>query len=142
MTVTRRLAAAMLAPLVTLALAHAALASGRQDPEEQEPEEKAIELRVRPRTTQSPGTIRVVALIARDAANRDVTIEAESAAFFRSSTEAIDGEAGPTRFVRVFDGLPPGTYEISARVERNDGTELLDVVTVEVFGPKGAGTNL
>ena len=126
---------AVLAPLALLLLAHGAAARDTQDRGDGH-DSKELELRVRPRATQSPGTIRVTATVARHAANRDITIEADSGGFFRSSSQALDGESAPTRYVRVFDGLPPGSYEVSARLERNDGTELLDVVTVEVFGPK------
>lgn len=125
-----------LGTIVLLLLTHGLAAHGPQTRGGGDQDAKELELRVRPRATQSPGTIRVTALVARHSTNRDITIEADSGSFFRSSSEAIDGEAGPTRVVRVFDGLPPGTYEVSARLERSDGTELLDVLTVEVFGSR------
>lgn len=103
-------------------------------PHEPQPPAKALELRVTPRATQSPGTIRVTATMERHPANREITLEAESGGFFRSSTSSLEGADAPKSYTRVFSGLPPGTYEITARLERNDGTELLEVVMVEVIG--------
>ena len=114
----------------------------QHDPKErtrkqQEPDEpKALELRVRPRATQGPATIRVTAIVERHAANREITLEAESGGFLRSSSRTLEGADAPTKYTRIFAGLPPGTYEVTARLERNDGTEILDTLTVEVFGRK------
>lgn len=104
---------------------------------QQEPDEpKALELRVRPRASQGPATIRVTAIVERHAANREITLEAESGGFLRSSSRTLEGADAPTKYTRIFAGLPPGTYEVTARLERNDGTEILDALTVEVFGRK------
>lgn len=102
----------------------------------QDPEPKALELRVTPRAAQSPATIRVTATVERDPKNREITIVADSGSFFRSSSTELEGADAPKSYTRVFANLPPGTYDITAKVERNDGTELLDVVTLEVFGPR------
>lgn len=101
----------------------------------QEPDAKPLELRVRPKAAQSPATIRVTALIERHPDNRKITIEAESGAFFRSSSSSLDGADAPKSYTRVFASLPAGTYTVTATVERNDGTKLVEVATVKVFGP-------
>ena len=109
-------------------------AEKRDQEQEEVLEPTPLELRVRPRAMQGPGTIRVTAIVERHAANREITLEAESGGFLRRSSRSLEGADTATKYTRVFAGLPPGTYEVTARLERNDGTEILDVVMVEVFG--------
>ena len=71
----------------------------------------------------------------RHAANREITIEAESGGFFRSSSRSLEGAAAARTHTRVFEGLPAGKYEVTATLARTDGTELLEVLMVAVFGP-------
>jgi uncharacterized protein (DUF2141 family) len=99
-----------------------------------QPAAKPLELRVTPRATQSPGTIRVTASMQRHQDNRQITVEAESGGFLRSSSSSLEGADAPKTYTRVFTGLPPGTYEVTATLERSDGTELNEVVMVEVIG--------
>jgi hypothetical protein len=120
--------------LLTIAAAGMARAL-QEDDKHQERETKPLDLRVRPQATQSPGTIRITATMERHAANREITIEAESGGFLRSSSRSLEGAAAPRAYTRVFANLPPGKYEVSATLERNDGTQLLEVTMVEVFGP-------
>lgn len=98
-------------------------------------DDRPLDLSVTPRVTHSPGTIRVTATIDRHQANRKIIIEAESPAFYRSSSRNLDGADAARKDTRVFDNLPEGTYEIRATLERNDGARLLDAVTLIVSGP-------
>lgn len=122
--------------VVTLLMSGTAISPTARGGHEQAQETKPLQLRVTPRATQSPGTIRVTATVERHPDNRKITIEAESGEFLRSSSASLDGAEASRTYTRVFGGLPPGTYDVSARLERNDGTELIEAVTVEVAGKR------
>jgi len=121
--------------IVLIAIAAGGTVRGRHEAPAREAEGKPLGLRVTPQATQSPGTIRVTATIERHAANREITIEAESGGFFRSSSRSLEGAAAARTYTPVFEGLPAGKYEVTATLGRNDGTEVLEVLMVEVFGP-------
>ena len=123
------------AVMVLLLAVAAGGTAATQEHEDRDSEPKQLDVHVTPQATQSPGTIRVTATMERNPANREIAIEADSGAFFRSSSRSLEGAAAARRYTRVFAGLPAGTYEITATLKRNDGTELVEVVMVEVFGP-------
>ena len=45
------------------------------------------------------------------------------------------GSDGRTDTYACLEGLPAGKYEVTATLARTDGTELLEVLMVAVFGP-------
>jgi hypothetical protein len=73
-------------------------------------------VRVSPAVAFAPANLIVRARIEQDAQNRAVEIVAESSEFYRSSEIQLDGEHAPRTNTFEFRSLPPGTYEVTARL--------------------------
>lgn len=93
-----------------------------------------LTLEVTPQAAVSPATIRVTARIVRDAANRRLTISADSPAFYRSSSISLEGSESVGALTRVFESLPAGTYVVKATLERNDGTTIEEQLDLKILG--------
>jgi hypothetical protein len=103
--------------------------------------ERAVELTVFPTICREPAVVRITATVARDDANRWLTIVADSGEYRRSSTVELDGgEAARTHRI-LLKGIPAGRYVVTAIVERADGSEELDARDLVVTGRKDIGTN-
>jgi hypothetical protein len=91
-----------------------------------------LELRVRPKMAPSPGWFRATAMVERHASNRRLTFAAESEDYYRSSSISLDGAESARTHSVTFQQLPPGKYDITVILERNDGPVIVaaDVVSV------------
>lgn len=86
-------------------------------------DEERIVLKVSPAVSFAPANLVVRATIPADAANRAVTIVAESQDFYRSSDVQIDGDRGPRTSVVEFRSLPRGYYDVRAILRDGSGRE-------------------
>jgi hypothetical protein len=96
-----------------------------------------LSLRVTPNVSSAPGTVIVRATITRDAANRWLHIEADSGAFYRSSSVQLDGDKAPAITEFRLSNLPSGEYAVSARLRDRNGEETTvrrKVVVLSRFG--------
>ena len=80
-----------------------------------------ISMKVSPAVAFAPANLVVRATIEADADNRAVEIVAESADFYRSSQIQLEGDKAPRTNRFEFRSLPPGTYEVRARLIGADG---------------------
>ena len=83
-----------------------------------------LSLRVTPNVSSAPSNVIVKATIAKDSANRWLTVEADSGSFFRSSAIQLDGDNAPTVTEIRLNNLPGGEYAISAVLRNNLGEEI------------------
>jgi hypothetical protein len=91
-----------------------------------------LELAVRPRMAPSPGSFRATAKVERHAGNRALTFAAESDDYYRSSTISLEGAQSARSHSVTFEQLPPGRYDITVVLERNDGPVVIAVEQVRV----------
>jgi hypothetical protein len=91
-----------------------------------------LSLRVDPAVTMSPGSFRATAFIEPDGTNRRLVLLVDSPDYYRSSTTFLEGSAAARSHEMVFRQLPAGTYRVEARLERNDGTHVVDGAVVQV----------
>jgi len=82
-----------------------------------------VTLKATPAVAFAPATLVVRATIAADAHNRVIEVSADSEDFFRSSAIELEGERAPRTNMFEFRSLPPGTYEVSARLIGDDGRQ-------------------
>jgi len=73
-------------------------------------------MNVSPAVSFAPANLIVRAMIEADPDNRAVEIIAESPEFYRSSMIQLEGEKAARTNVFEFRSLPPGTYEVRARL--------------------------
>jgi hypothetical protein len=96
-----------------------------------------LSLRVTPNVSSAPSNVIVKATIAKDQANRWLTVEAESGTFFRSSSIQLDGAKAPTVTEIRLSNLPSGEYSVSAVLTNNLGEETTVRRTVIVLSRFG-----
>ncbi|HEV3141131.1 MAG TPA: hypothetical protein VGY57_11470 [Vicinamibacterales bacterium] len=82
-----------------------------------------VTLKASPAVAFAPATLIVRATVAADAHNRAIEVSADSGEFFRSSAIELEGENAPRTNVFEFRSLPPGTYEVRARLFGDDGRQ-------------------
>jgi hypothetical protein len=80
-------------------------------------------LKVSPAVAFAPANLVVRAFIEVHADNRSVEISAESADFYRSSEIQLDGDKAARTNTFEFRSLPPGNYEVRARLFGPGGQE-------------------
>ena len=80
-----------------------------------------ITLKVSPAVAFAPANLVVRATVEVNAANRAIEIVAESTDFYRSSEMQLEGEKAPRTNTFEFRSLPPGTYEVRAKLVGADG---------------------
>lgn len=80
-------------------------------------------LRVTPNVSSAPSTVVVKATIAPDAGNRWLLIEADSGAFYRSSSVQLDGDKAPRVTEFRLKALPGGEYTVTAVLKDAMGHE-------------------
>jgi len=93
-----------------------------------------LTLRVTPNVSSAPSNLIVTATIARDADNRWLQIEADSGAFYRSSSIQLDGDKAPMITEIRLSNLPSGNYAVSAVLRNQQGEETTVRRTVIVLG--------
>jgi hypothetical protein len=80
-------------------------------------------LKVSPAVAFAPANLVVRAFIVADADNRAVEISAESTDFYRSSEIQLEGDKAARTNTFEFRSLPPGSYEVRARLIGAGGQE-------------------
>jgi hypothetical protein len=96
-----------------------------------------LSLRVTPNVSAAPSNVIVKATVAKNAANRWLSIEADSGTFYRSSAIQLDGDNAPTVTQIRLSNLPSGEYNVSAVLKTNDGEETIVRRTVLVLARLG-----
>jgi hypothetical protein len=96
-----------------------------------------LSLRVTPNVSNAPSNVIVKATIAKDPANRWLSIEADSGTFYRSSAIELDGDNAPTVTEIRLSNLPSGEYSVSAVLRNNLGQETIVRRTVIVLARFG-----
>lgn len=96
-----------------------------------------LSLRVTPNVSSAPSNVIAKATVAKDRANRWLTIEADSGSFFRSSAVQLDGDNAPTVTELRLSNLPSGEYAVSAVLTNNRGEETVVRRTVIVLARFG-----
>jgi hypothetical protein len=96
-----------------------------------------LSLRVTPNVSSAPSNVIVKATIAKNAANRWLSIEADSGTFYRSSAIQLDGDNAPTVTEIRLSNLPSGEYNVSAVLKNNLGEETTVRRTVIVLSRFG-----
>ena len=84
---------------------------------------ESMKINVTPPST-APANLRVRVTVEPNAANRSVTVAAESDDFFRSSEVALEGEQSPRTIYFEFRGVPGGQYEVRGAVGDAMGHEV------------------
>lgn len=82
-----------------------------------------VSVKATPAVAFAPATLVVRATITADAHNRVIEVSADSGEFFRSSSIELEGENAPRTNLFEFRSLPPGTYEVRARLIGDDGRQ-------------------
>jgi hypothetical protein len=82
-----------------------------------------LTLWVTPSVSSAPTNLTVKATIAKDRANRWLSIAAESGSFYRSSEIQLDGDKAPAVTEIRLRNLPSGEYAITAVLRNNLGGE-------------------
>ena len=75
-----------------------------------------ITLKVSPAVAFAPANLVVRATVEADADNRAIEIVAESPDFYRSSEIQLEGDKAARTNTFEFRSLPPGTYEVRAKL--------------------------
>jgi len=80
-----------------------------------------ITLKVSPAVAFAPANLVVRAVVEANDANRAIEIVAESTDFYRSSEMQLEGEKAARTTTFEFRSLPPGTYEVRAKLMGANG---------------------
>lgn len=78
-------------------------------------------MKVSPAVAFAPANLVVRTTIEADAGNRAIEIVAESQDFYRSSEMQLEGDKAARTTMFEFRSLPPGTYEVRAKLLGADG---------------------
>src|ERR1051325_3564289 len=82
-----------------------------------------LTVKASPAVAFAPATLVVRATVLADTHNRAIEVSADSGDFFRSSAIELEGENAPRTNLFEFRSLPPGTYEVRARLIGDDGRQ-------------------
>src|SRR5258705_391567 len=82
-----------------------------------------LTVKATPAVAFAPATLVVRATVLADSHNRVIEVSADSGDFFRSSTMQLEGENAPRTNMFEFRSLPPGDYEVRARLIGDDGRQ-------------------
>ena len=100
------------------------LALAATGPKAQEP----VRIAASPTFAFAPALLRVRVRVEPNAANRTLTITADSDGYYRSSLMELEGDTSEKTFFVEFKRVPAGQYQLSA-VVRNGSGENLAVAT-------------
>jgi hypothetical protein len=96
-----------------------------------------LALRVTPNVSSAPSTVTINATVEPNAANRILTIEADSGSFYRSSQVQLEGDRAPLVTQVFLKNLPSGEYTVAAELRDNMGGRTIVRRTVIVLGRSG-----
>jgi hypothetical protein len=98
-----------------LLLALGAIGTRAQDP---------VRMVASPSFAFAPAWLRIRVSVEPNAANRTLTIAAESDGYYRSSLIELEGDSGPQTYFVEFKHVPAGAYELSAVVRNGSGKDV------------------
>jgi hypothetical protein len=93
------------------------VALGATGPKAEEP----VRIAASPAFAFAPALLRVRVRVEPNAANRTLTITADSDGYYRSSLIALDGDTSERTFFVEFKRVPAGQYQLSAVVRNGSG---------------------
>ena len=93
-----------------------------------------LSLRVTPRYALAGDNVRITVRIARDPENRLLTIEADSADYFRCSQIQLSGDRSPAVHSLMLQSVPSGRYVVRATVTRQGGDKRSVPAELRVVG--------
>ena len=96
------------------------LALGATGPKAQEP----VRIAASPTFAFAPALLRVRVRVEPNAANRTLTITADSDGYYRSSLMELEGDTSEKTFFVEFKRVPAGQYQLSAVVRNGSGEDL------------------
>jgi hypothetical protein len=96
-----------------------------------------LALRVTPNVSNAPSTVNIKATVMPNAANRLLSIEADSGSFYRSSEVQLDGDRAPLVTELSLKNLPSGEYTVAAELRDNMGGRTIVRRTVIVLSRFG-----
>ena len=96
-----------------------------------------LALRVTPNVSSAPSTVTTNATVEPNAANRILTIEADSGSFYRSSQVQLEGDRAPLVTQVFLKNLPSGEYTVAAELLDNMGGRTIVRRTVIVLSRSG-----
>jgi hypothetical protein len=96
-----------------------------------------LALRVTPNVSNAPSTVIIKATVIPNAANRILTIEADSGSFYRSSEIQLEGDRAPLVTEVFLKNLPSGEYTVAAELRDNIGGRTIVRRTVIVLSRFG-----
>jgi hypothetical protein len=97
--------------------------------------EEPPSVRVTPQFCLEGCDIRVTVRIQPDAQNRLLTIEADSAVYFRSSEIQLSGDSAPLLHTLMLHSPPSGRYVVRATIVRANGVTSSSAAALRVVGP-------
>ena len=80
-----------------------------------------LALRVTPNVSNAPSTVRIIATVTPNAANRILSIQADSGTFYRSSEVQLECDRAPLVTELSLKNLPSGEYTVVAELRDNMG---------------------
>lgn len=92
-----------------------------------------LAMRVTPNVSNAPSTVTIKATVTPNAANRILTIEADSGSFYRSSQVQLEGDRAPLVTQVFLKNLPSGEYTVAAELRDNMGGRTIVRRTVLVL---------
>jgi hypothetical protein len=92
----------------------------------------SLDVRLNKRIMTVPGFLTVTIFVERDEDNRRLTIETDSAAFYRSSQIPLDGAKAPRTYTFTYSNLPAGMYSVEVTLDDRRGTVTLNRQSFEV----------
>jgi hypothetical protein len=98
-----------------------------------------LTLKVTPNVSAAPSTVIVKAVVAPDAGNRSLLVEADSGSFYRSSSIQLDGDKAPMVTEILLKSLPSGEYTVTAVLKNAGGEETTVRRTALVLARFGDG---
>ena len=88
--------------------------------------ESRLRVEISPPISAAPAVVRIRAIVMPDAANRTLQIEADSAAYYRSSVMSLDGESAAPINEMTLSNIPGGEYDVIVAVIASDGHRTVD----------------
>lgn len=91
-----------------------------------------LRIKVTPQISSAPASVRILAMVKPDAANRALEIVADSGQFYRSSLVGLDGANAAEITETTFKNLPGGEYEVTVTLVGADGKRSWDRRSIHV----------
>lgn len=96
-------------------------------------EDASLSVRVTPKYCREPCPVMMIIGLDPNEADRELTVEADSFKFYRSSLIQLEGEDEPSVHRLLWKNLPAGNYEIRVTLKRATGEERQIASDVRVF---------